>query len=181
MRPRMRLRLISYRGSIAHPRSVRLLVLCYPPRLALTSVILVMGHPYDPAIDIWSIGCTLYELYTGKILFPGRTNNHMLLLMMELKGRFNTKTIKRAKFGDMYFDDLGAFLSVEQDRVTGSVRIFSYLLPRVRFGSLSLHSALFSQPPLRPPTGRGTQSSRHEADAGPATEADATELREAAG
>ena len=83
---------------------------------------LVMGHPYDPAIDIWSIGCTLYELYTGKILFPGRSNNQMLLHMMELKGRFNTKMIKRAKFGDMYFDELGAFLSVEQDRVTGSVR-----------------------------------------------------------
>ena len=81
-----------------------------------------MGHPYDPAIDTWSIGCTLYELYTGKILFPGRSNNHMLLLMMELKGRFNTKMVKRAKFGDMYFDELGAFLSVEQDRITGSVR-----------------------------------------------------------
>ncbi|RPD55297.1 kinase-like protein [Lentinus tigrinus ALCF2SS1-7] len=81
---------------------------------------IIMGHPYDPAIDIWSIGCTLYELYTGKILFPGRSNNQMLLHMMELKGRFNTKMIKRAKFGDMYFDELGAFLSVEQDRVTGS-------------------------------------------------------------
>ncbi|OJT01986.1 Serine/threonine-protein kinase prp4 [Trametes pubescens] len=81
---------------------------------------IIMGHPYDPAIDIWSVGCTLYELYTGKILFPGRTNNHMLLLMQELKGRFNSKMIKRAKFGEQYFDDLGAFLSVEQDRVTGS-------------------------------------------------------------
>ncbi|KAI0355187.1 kinase-like protein [Trametes cingulata] len=80
---------------------------------------IIMGHPYDPAIDVWSVGCTLYELYTGKILFPGRTNNHMLLLMMELKGRFNSKMIKRAKFGEQYFDDLGAFLSVEQDRVTG--------------------------------------------------------------
>ncbi|TBU29289.1 kinase-like protein [Dichomitus squalens] len=80
---------------------------------------IIMGHPYDPAIDIWSIGCTLYELYTGKILFPGRSNNQMLLLMMELKGRFNQKMIKRAKFGDMYFDELGAFLSVEHDRVTG--------------------------------------------------------------
>ncbi|KAI0628855.1 kinase-like protein [Trametes polyzona] len=81
---------------------------------------IIMGHPYDPAIDIWSVGCTLYELYTGKILFPGRTNNHMLLLMMELKGRFNSKMIKRAKFGEQYFDELGAFLSVEQDRVTGT-------------------------------------------------------------
>lgn len=81
---------------------------------------IILGVPYDPALDIWSIGCTLYELYTGKILFPGRSNNQMLLLMMELKGRFNSKLIKRAKFGSLYFDDLGAFQSVEMDRVTGA-------------------------------------------------------------
>ncbi|KAG1731200.1 kinase-like domain-containing protein [Suillus paluster] len=81
---------------------------------------IILGVPYDPALDIWSIGCTLYELYTGKILFPGRSNNQMLLLMMELKGRFNTKMIKKAKFGEMYFDEMGGFESVETDRVTGS-------------------------------------------------------------
>ncbi|KAI0085914.1 kinase-like protein [Irpex rosettiformis] len=81
---------------------------------------IILGVPYDPALDIWSIGCTLYELYTGKILFPGRSNNQMLLLMMELKGRFNSKMIKKAKFGDVYFDDLGGFQSVETDRVTGA-------------------------------------------------------------
>ena len=46
----------------------------------------------------------------------------MLLLMMELKGRFNSKMIKRARFGSMYFDELGAFQSVEKERVTGAVR-----------------------------------------------------------
>ncbi|KAG2744954.1 kinase-like protein [Suillus brevipes Sb2] len=81
---------------------------------------IILGVPYDPALDIWSIGCTLYELYTGKILFPGRSNNQMLLLMMELKGRFNTKMIKKAKFGEMYFDEMGGFESVETDRVTGT-------------------------------------------------------------
>lgn len=81
---------------------------------------IILGVPYDPALDIWSIGCTLYELYTGKILFPGRSNNHMLLLMMELKGRFNSKMIKKAKFGEMFFDDLGGFQSVELDRATGT-------------------------------------------------------------
>ncbi|KAG2360477.1 kinase-like domain-containing protein [Suillus spraguei] len=81
---------------------------------------IILGVPYDPALDIWSIGCTLYELYTGKILFPGRSNNQMLLLMMELKGRFNTKMIKKAKFGEMYFDEMGGFESVETDRVTGA-------------------------------------------------------------
>ncbi|KAF9239091.1 kinase-like domain-containing protein [Melanogaster broomeanus] len=81
---------------------------------------IILGVPYDPALDVWSIGCTLYELYTGKILFPGRSNNQMLLLMMELKGRFNAKTIKKAKFGDVYFDEQGGFESIETDRVTGA-------------------------------------------------------------
>ncbi|KAG5637187.1 hypothetical protein H0H81_005444 [Sphagnurus paluster] len=81
---------------------------------------IILGVPYDPSLDIWSVGCTLYELFTGKILFPGRSNNQMLLLMMELKGRFNSKMIKKAKFGDMYFDEMGGFESVETDRVTGA-------------------------------------------------------------
>ncbi|KAG8217153.1 kinase-like domain-containing protein [Butyriboletus roseoflavus] len=81
---------------------------------------IILGAPYDPALDVWSIGCTLYELYTGKILFPGRSNNQMILLMMELKGRLNAKMIKKAKFGDMYFDEQGGFDSVETDRVTGA-------------------------------------------------------------
>jgi serine/threonine-protein kinase PRP4 len=81
---------------------------------------IILGIPYDPALDIWSVGCTLYELYTGKILLPGRSNNQMLLLMMELKGRFNQKMIKKAKFGDSYFDEMGGFDSIERDRVTGA-------------------------------------------------------------
>ena len=36
-------------------------------------------------MDMWSVGCVLYELFTGKILFPGRTNNEMLKLMMDTK------------------------------------------------------------------------------------------------
>jgi len=45
----------------------------------------------------------------------------MLLHMMELKGRFNSKMIKKAKFGDVYFDEMGGFDSVEKDRLTGVV------------------------------------------------------------
>lgn len=81
---------------------------------------IILGAPYDTTLDMWSVGCTLYELYTGKILFPGRSNNQMLLLMMELKGRFNSKMIKKAKFGELYFDEMGGFESIETDRVTGA-------------------------------------------------------------
>ncbi|SPC67428.1 related to mRNA splicing-associated serine-threonine protein kinase [Ustilago sp. UG-2017b] len=80
---------------------------------------IIMGQAYDCSIDVWSTGCTLYELATGKILFPGRTNNHMLLLMQELRGRFTTKQIRKSQFGEQHFDDANAFLSMEQDKNTG--------------------------------------------------------------
>lgn len=39
--------------------------------------VLVLGIQCDFGIDMWSAGCTIYELYTGKILFPGKTNNQV--------------------------------------------------------------------------------------------------------
>lgn len=59
----------------------------------------------------------------------------MLLLMMELKGRFNQKTIKKAKFGDTYFDDMGGFDSIEKDRVTGAVSL-SFCADSICLGTL---------------------------------------------
>ncbi|KAH8923956.1 kinase-like protein [Atractiella rhizophila] len=84
---------------------------------------IILGLPYDPAIDVWSIGCTLYELYSGKILFPGRNNNHMLQLHMELKGRFNTKLLKKAQFVDQHFDDQMNFIGAVRDKITGSENV----------------------------------------------------------
>jgi serine/threonine-protein kinase PRP4 len=82
---------------------------------------IILGQPYDCSLDMWSIGCTLYELYTGKILFPGRSNNQMLLLMQELKGRFTTRQIKKGRFAGQHFDESNAFLSRETDKNTASV------------------------------------------------------------
>lgn len=81
---------------------------------------IVLGLPYDCALDMWSVGCTLYELFTGRILFPGKSNNHMLLLMQELRGKFTTKQIRKARFSGLHFDDQNAFVSRERDRATGS-------------------------------------------------------------
>lgn len=80
---------------------------------------LVLGIPYDFAIDMWSIACTLYELYTGKILFPGRTNNHMLKLFMELKGKFPHKMLRKAQFLSEHFDETLEFLEKDFEKSTG--------------------------------------------------------------
>ncbi|SCV67032.1 BQ2448_5678 [Microbotryum intermedium] len=76
---------------------------------------IILGMTYDCSLDTWSIACTLYELYTGKILFPGRSNNHMLLLIMELKGKFPHKHLKKGRFTDQHFDPSLNFISVEKD------------------------------------------------------------------
>ena len=86
---------------------------------------IILGMPYDFAIDVWSVGCTLYELYTGKILFTGRTNNQMLRSIMDCRGKFTTKILKRAQFAHIHFDEMANFRSVEQDKLTGKVSLFS--------------------------------------------------------
>ena len=57
----------------------------------------VLGLQYDHPMDIWSVGCCLYELYAGKVLFPGPSNNDMLRLHMELKGPFPKKMLRKVR------------------------------------------------------------------------------------
>ncbi|KAJ5188510.1 hypothetical protein N7491_004834 [Penicillium cf. griseofulvum] len=80
---------------------------------------IILGIPYDYAIDVWSIGCTLFELYTGKILFTGRDNNQMLRSIMECRGKYPPKLLRRGSLAPHHFDEMLNFHSVEQDKITG--------------------------------------------------------------
>lgn len=102
-----------------------------PSHLGVLLRYAVLGMPYDFAIDTWSIGCTLFELYTGKILFTGRTNNQMLRSIMECRGKFSHKILRKAQFAGLHFDDLLNFRSVEKDKLTGKdvIRILSFTKP----------------------------------------------------
>ncbi|EFX79147.1 hypothetical protein DAPPUDRAFT_52632 [Daphnia pulex] len=79
---------------------------------------IILGMPYDYGVDVWSLACTIYELYTGKILFPGNSNNQMLKLFMDLKGKFPNKLIRKGAFKDQHFDSSFNFLSREVDKLT---------------------------------------------------------------
>ena len=79
----------------------------------------ILGISYDYGVDMWSIGCTLFELYTGKILFTGRNNNGMLRAIMDCRGKFPHKLLRRGALTYEYFDDLLNFQAQETDKVTG--------------------------------------------------------------
>ncbi|XP_040385143.1 serine/threonine-protein kinase PRP4 homolog isoform X2 [Oryza brachyantha] len=79
---------------------------------------IILGLPYDHPLDMWSVGCCLYELYTGKVLFPGPSNNDMLRLHMELKGPFPKKMLRKGAFTMQHFDQDLNFHATEEDPVT---------------------------------------------------------------
>jgi serine/threonine-protein kinase PRP4 len=55
----------------------------------------ILGCKITAAIDIWSVACVLFELFTGHPLFPGSDNNDMLFKMQSTVGRISQKIIRR--------------------------------------------------------------------------------------
>ncbi|VWU50008.1 serine/threonine protein kinase, putative [Hepatocystis sp. ex Piliocolobus tephrosceles] len=92
---------------------------------------IILGFRYDAQIDVWSAAATIFELATGKILFPGKSNNHMIKLMMEYKGKFSHKMIKGGQFYSQHFNENLDFIYIDKDHYTKKevVRIISDLRP----------------------------------------------------
>lgn len=82
---------------------------------------IILGIPYEFGIDMWSAACTIYELYTGRIMFSGKSNNQMLKFFMDVKGKFPNKVIRKGAFKDQHFDSNCNFLYHEIDKVTERV------------------------------------------------------------
>ncbi len=91
---------------------------------------IALGLPYDRTIDMWSAAVTLFELYTGKAMLPGRNNNEMLWLAMEYKGPFPHRLLKQhlRQFEKVpglrpHFAEDMRFLRQDTDPVTGATKV----------------------------------------------------------
>jgi dual specificity tyrosine-phosphorylation-regulated kinase 2/3/4 len=47
----------------------------------------ILGYSYDMAIDMWSFGCIIFELYTGFPCYPGESEKDQLQRIMEVLGK----------------------------------------------------------------------------------------------
>jgi dual specificity tyrosine-phosphorylation-regulated kinase 2/3/4 len=65
----------------------------------------MMGIKYTPAIDMWSLGCILYELYVGFPIFAGEDEKEQIQCIMEVKGVPPRSMIVLASRRKIFFDD----------------------------------------------------------------------------
>ncbi|EDQ89892.1 uncharacterized protein MONBRDRAFT_20788 [Monosiga brevicollis MX1] len=84
---------------------------------------IMMGHKYSHPLDMWALACTLFEAYSGRILFQGSTNNEMLKLIFELKGKPSHKWIGKGAFKDEHFTADYQFKFEEVDKVTKKEKV----------------------------------------------------------
>ncbi|KAI9471947.1 MAG: kinase-like domain-containing protein [Benjaminiella poitrasii] len=64
----------------------------------------ILGLDYGLAIDMWSTGCILAELYTGRPLFPGENEPDQLACIMQLLGVPDNDYLDRCTRKKQFFD-----------------------------------------------------------------------------
>ena len=64
---------------------------------------ILFGLDYTEAIDVWSLGCILVELYIGTPLFPAENEMELFSLMVELLGVPPEELVKGSKRAHVFF------------------------------------------------------------------------------
>ena len=65
---------------------------------------IILENGYTSAIDIWSLGCILCELFLGYPLFPGESEQHQLICMMEVLGIPPSDLVKNCGKQKLFFN-----------------------------------------------------------------------------
>lgn len=74
----------------------------------------ILGLKYGVAIDIWSYGCLLCELITGKALFESRNEDELIRKITAIIGNPPLWMVRESERGDMYYDESGNLLDSEE-------------------------------------------------------------------
>jgi len=67
----------------------------------------VIEAGYDKSIDIWSVGCILFELVTGSAIFPAENEQELFKLITEVLGNPPVEWVQKGKRKKYYVDHNG--------------------------------------------------------------------------
>ncbi len=68
----------------------------------------LLGLPYGPPIDIWSVGCVCAELFLGIPIFPGEDVFGQMKRIIDMMGMPSDELIAAGAHRSLYFNDRGA-------------------------------------------------------------------------
>ncbi len=96
---------------------------------------------YGTSADVWSIGCVLYELYTGNALFPGDGDTDMIIKIWKTLGNESEeqindiKAIESARLDSMatMVKHKGNRLIIDTVRPTGGDQMISIILDCLKY------------------------------------------------
>ena len=63
----------------------------------------ILGFHYDGKIDVWSLGCILFEVFTGRVLFDCNTVQEFLAKVLGLCGQLPSDYYKFGRHSKKYF------------------------------------------------------------------------------
>ena len=77
----------------------------------------ILGCNYDFGIDIWSFGCIVFEMLTGRPLFEAKSQEKMIVNIVKLIGLPNRKIVLAGTYSNCFFNicDNGTKFKHESD------------------------------------------------------------------
>ena len=76
------------------------------PEQRVSAPQVLLGYPYNVAIDMWSLGCVAAELFLGLPLFPGASEHDLLTRVVEMMGPPPDSLLAAAKHTKKFFHRL---------------------------------------------------------------------------
>lgn len=87
---------------------------------------IMLGIPYTPAIDMWSLGCIIAELYIGYPLFPGDSENDQMSRIIEMRdvpsNQVLLKSERKMKFFTVRKDSILKYEPIMMKNSRGKMR-----------------------------------------------------------
>ncbi|KAG1440389.1 hypothetical protein G6F56_011945 [Rhizopus delemar] len=77
---------------------------------------IILQLEYTKAIDMWSVGCIIAELYMGLPLFPGKDEQDQLCCIIEVLGMPDTQLIARSQRRNLFFDHYNQPIMMNQGK-----------------------------------------------------------------